>query len=178
MRFIAPGRKSTSLSLRSYGASSERGVTLIEALMVLGLATTFIGGGTSLYNQINNSRKKVEAQQEVIRLAVAIRTRYPARKQTPLRGRYTGFNINQFPDFELPWSGSSVLIARATSSTTDPAKPHDNWLVFLILPPGECQQLFDVITRYVPRLNRGPLASTRCFPGLRGGNDGLALQGF
>ncbi len=53
--------------------SEERGVTLIETLLVLGIATAFIAGGIGLYNQAQTAQENRDAVTDVYSIIAAAR---------------------------------------------------------------------------------------------------------
>ncbi len=60
--------------------SEERGVTLIETLLVLGIATAFIAGGIGLYNQAQTAQENRDAVTNVYSVVVALRSTFGAAR--------------------------------------------------------------------------------------------------
>ncbi len=64
--------------------SEERGVTLIETLLVLGIATAFIAGGIGLYNQAQTASENRDAVTDIYSVIAAVRGTFGGNDEYPL----------------------------------------------------------------------------------------------
>ncbi len=112
--------------------SRERGLTLVESLMVLGIATAFVGGGLALYSQANNSARVRTALQDVHGVIAAARTQYAAQNH------YAGASLDEigWHADTNPWGADYVLTPDGTSGS------EENFYITLgDVPETSCKKL-------------------------------------